>query len=170
MKQLNYEIIEPKPQDAEDILQYTKIVGGQTNNLSIDNRGLLISLEEEVEFLQKYQESKNGVFLLAKNGDEIIAVATAFPTDNRRHSHVLDFAISVKKEYWGQGIASQMIDKLINLAKERGFYKIMLFVLVSNESAINLYLKKGFKIEGEIAGNMKIGDEYFDDYCMGKIL
>ncbi len=167
---MNYQIIEACPNDAKAILEYLKIVGGQTNNLSIDDRGLLISEEEERVLLQNYQENKDGVFLLAKSGDEIICVATAFPTDNRRHSHVLNFAISVKKKYWGQGVAGKVMDEVIDLARKRGFYKIILYVLMSNESAIKLYLKKGFEIEGKLAGNMKIDDEYFDDYYMGKIL
>jgi RimJ/RimL family protein N-acetyltransferase len=172
MNKLNYKIFEAKPEDVKDLLEYTKTIGSQTDNLAIDKRGILLTTEEEVNLLEKYQSEKKGAFLLVKllENKEIIASASAFPVDNKRHSHVLDLGIAVKKEYWGRGIANKLMDELDLLAKQRGFKKIILYVRVDNLSAINLYLKKGFEIEGKIKANMKIRNQYFDDYYMGKIL
>lgn len=171
MENLNYIISEATTSDAQNILDYLKIVGGETDNLSFDSEGITASLEEEIEILEKYQKLKNGVFLLAKINNEIISCATAFQfLNNKKQTHVFKFAISVKKKFWGNKIANKMIDELLNLAKERGCTKMILYVNTANISAISLYLKKGFEIEGKLKNNIKSKDIYLDDYLMSKDL
>jgi [ribosomal protein S18]-alanine N-acetyltransferase len=50
--------------------------------------------------------------------------------------------IYIKEEYRGKGYASELIDYLL----KEDYSDITLEVRISNESAINLYLKKGFNI------------------------
>lgn len=50
----------------------------------------------------------------------------------------------VKREYRGQKIASQLVDKIIDDAKIIGYKAILLDTLPFLQSAINLYKQKGF--------------------------
>jgi hypothetical protein len=64
----NFQIIEAMDLDAKYILEFTKIVGLETKNLSFGAECLPISIEEYQKFLSNYQKTKRGVFSLAKKG------------------------------------------------------------------------------------------------------
>ena len=59
--------------------------------------------------------------------------------------HRGDFAISVAKDYWNNGIGSQLLSNIIAFAKGNNFEIIDLQVRSDNKSAIHLYEKYGFK-------------------------
>ena len=63
--------------------------------------------------------------------------------------------ISVLKEYWGLGIASEIMKVIIDKAKEVGFEQIELQVVDTNEPAKHLYTKFGFYETGYINNGMK---------------
>ena len=50
----------------------------------------------------------------------------------------------VKKEYRGRGIGSEILEFLINKAKEMGFSEMTIGVDKDNETALHLYRKYGF--------------------------
>ncbi len=85
-----------------------------------------------------------------------------------RVRHRGEFGISVRKEYWGLGIASLMLDRLLDWARRSGIVtKINLRVRVDNLRAIRLYERKGFVREGTISREAVVDGEYFSDYHMG---
>ena len=63
--------------------------------------------------------------------------------------------ISVLKEYWGLGIASEIMKVIIEKAKEVGYEQIELQVVDTNASARHLYSKFGFYETGYINNAMK---------------
>lgn len=84
-------------------------------------------------------------YVIAKDKNEVIGYAGFWK--------VLDEGqitnIAVKESYRGQGIAKEMIKKLIKKAEEKKIEKLSLEVRESNLAAIRLYLSKGFKKVGE---------------------
>ena len=70
------------------------------------------------------------------------------------YGHVDDdtpsFAISLYKEYRGQGIGSQLMVKMLELLKWQGFEKASLAVQKANY-AVKMYKNVGFKTIGENA-------------------
>lgn len=54
--------------------------------------------------------------------------------------------LGVKKKFQGNGYAKILMDKCIEVTKNLGYRNINLEVRVSNQKAINLYEKCGFKI------------------------
>lgn len=66
----------------------------------------------------------------------------------RKMKHYGTIGISVLKEYWGKGIATLLLEKLVCWAKEKGIKKINLDVFENNKRVIKLYEKFGFKLEG----------------------
>jgi RimJ/RimL family protein N-acetyltransferase len=76
--------------------------------------------------------------------------------------------MSVRKEYWGLGIGSLMLDTLIDWARATQIVtKVNLRVRTDNQRAIQLYRNKGFVIEGTIRREIRLNDQYFDTYWMG---
>ena len=83
------------------------------------------------------------------NGKVVGAVWTRIMDD---YGHVDDetpsFAISLYKEYRGQGLGTQMMNQMLNLLKDKGFNKASLAVQKANY-AVRLYEKAGFKTVNE---------------------
>ena len=69
-----------------------------------------------------------------------------------------DLGICVLKEYWGKGIGSQMLGKIIEFAKENSFEIIELQVRSDNAAAIHLYEKLNLKYPAFF----KIGDTFIN--------
>ena len=83
------------------------------------------------------------------NGKVVGAVWTRIMDD---YGHIDDetpsFAISLYKEYRGQGIGTQMMNQMLNLLKEKGYEKASLAVQKANY-AVQMYEKVGFKTVNE---------------------
>ncbi len=56
--------------------------------------------------------------------------------------------LAVDKKYRGLGIGQQLIDEIIKYSKNRGINRATLEVRASNNTAMNLYRKKGFTSVG----------------------
>ena len=91
-------------EDAEALIEYTKKVGKETNFLSFGEEGLELSIQQEELYIQFVLESDNQMMLLAKLGQEIIAVASIGGNSKEKFQHVGELGISILKEYWGQGL------------------------------------------------------------------
>ena len=74
--------------------------------------------------------------------------------------------IAVHPDYRKQGIAYNLVDKLIGLLKAKNVISLSLEVRVSNENAINLYHKMGFEVIGRRPGYYRNPRE--DAYIMRK--
>jgi RimJ/RimL family protein N-acetyltransferase len=76
--------------------------------------------------------------------------------------------MSVRKQYWGLGIGSLMLDTLIEWARANQIVKkINLRVRTDNQRAIRLYERKGFVIEGTSRKEILFYGSYFDHHWMG---
>ena len=117
-------IVREQPEDAA-LLEYQKIVGGETENLSFGAERVSLDLEAEQPQLLGQVESKNNVRYPAKVDGVIIGTATL----NRKHKrmrHRGEFGISLKKAWWGYGAASALMEAILSFAKENGFEQMNL--------------------------------------------
>jgi ribosomal protein S18 acetylase RimI-like enzyme len=67
-----------------------------------------------------------------------------------KHGYVYD--IFVKEEFRGRGIGRMLIEKAESYCRERDYSRMLLMVSVSNQAAISLYGKMGFKAEQTYMG------------------
>lgn len=160
-----YLIREARKEDAEKVLLYTKVVGGQTKNLTFGSEGVDLTIDQEENLLESIHNSDKSIFLIVCLEDEIIGVGNISQKNKKRMDHKAALGISIRKEYWGQGIGRDLLAKLIEFSRESGLEIIELTVRSDNDRAINLYKKFNFKKTGTIPLDMKIDGEYFDmDY------
>ena len=90
--------------------------------------------------------------IVADNGGRVVgAVWTRIMND---YGHVDDetpsFAISLYKEYRGQGIGTRLMKEMLALLKDKGYERASLAVQKANY-AVRMYEKVGFKIVDENA-------------------
>lgn len=137
-------IVRAQAEDAAALLEYLKIVGGETENLSFGAEGVALALDAEQAYLRSQSDSTDHVQYLAKVNGEIIGTAS-LNRKPKRMSHRGEFGISLKRAWWGCGVASAMTEKILAFAKENGFEQLNLEVRSDNVRAIRLYEKYGFR-------------------------
>ncbi|MGI6117230.1 MAG: GNAT family N-acetyltransferase [Bilifractor sp.] len=155
------EIREILPGDAEQTLIFTRKTGGESDNLTFGEEGLPITLSAEQEYLQSVHEDEHSVMMGAFAGKRLIGSGSLSGMP-RRMSHRAELGLSVRKEYWNQGIGSRLLESLIRYARENRIELIYLDVRSDNSSAIHLYKKYGFRKTGSYPAYFKIGDAYYD--------
>ena len=150
-----------RPEDAAALLEYLKIVGGETDNLSFGAEGVPLSVEAEEDILRAQCQSSDNVQYLAKADGEIIGTASLNRKPNRMR-HRGEFGISLKKAWWGCGAASALAEAILAFARENGFEQLNLEVRGDNARAIRLYEKLGFRKLCTFPAFFKIGGEPVD--------
>ncbi|MDD5804126.1 N-acetyltransferase family protein [Blautia sp. HCP3S3_H10_1] len=150
-----------QPEEAAALLDYLRIIGRETDNLSFGAEGVPLSLEAEQDYLRSQCESTDNVQYFAKVNGEIIGTASLNRRSNRM-SHRGVFGISLKKAWWGCGAASALMEAILAFAKENGFEQLNLEVRSDNARAIHLYEKYGFRKLCTFPNFFKINGEPID--------
>ncbi|MDX1302814.1 GNAT family N-acetyltransferase [Photobacterium sp.] len=89
---------------------------------------------------------------------------------NPRRRHAGSFGMGVRDEYQGKGIGSALLSALIELTdKWLNVRRIELTVYTDNHSAIALYKKFGFVVEGESQYYAFRNGQYISVYHMARI-
>ena len=161
-------IREAAVEDARAVLDYVEGISGESDFLSFGPGEFELTEPEEENFLRKYRDSDNQLYILGLIDNTIVA-ALSFSAGRRpRVRHSGEFSMSVRKQYWGLGIGSLMLDRLIDWARAtRIVKKINLRVRTDNQRAIVLYKRKGFVIEGTIRREVFLDGKCFDHHWMG---
>lgn len=151
-----------KPQDAQALLDYLKIIGGETDNLTYGAEGLPISPEAEAAWLTELESSPHSVMLVAEDNGQIVGTTSIQGISRQRCCHRADLAIAVRKSHWGQGVGSGLMAAALDFARNAGLEIVSLEVRSDNLRAIRLYEKFGFRKIGKFPGFLKIQGEYAD--------
>lgn len=158
--------------DAAKMLEYMKIMLGETPFLLRTPEEFNYTAEEEAGILERRKWDPRCLMLLAETEGKIVANADIQSHGPKsRVMHRGELGISVRKDYWHQGIGSALMERLIAFAEKSGFEQIELTVESKNRRAIALYMRYGFKVYGTRPHGMKYPDgSYDDDYLMVKML
>ena len=159
---MEIKIREIEVEDYKELLDFMKKVKGETNFLLGYPDEMKLSYEDEKEHIKKVKSSETSNHFVAIKGDKIIGCTSFNGNIARKMKHYGTIGISVLKEYWGRGIATALLEKLISWSKEKGIKKINLDVFENNERAIKLYEKFGFKLEGCIEDGIFDGGKYIN--------
>lgn len=157
--------------DASHIVKMSIQIGGETNNFTYGEDDFYFTDEQQKSFISNIGDKDNYLYIVGIVDNQIVGTLSYLSSARKRTMHRGDLGIGVLKEYWGMGIASQLMDYFFKWANSKAVVKkIDLEVREDNIRAINLYLKYGFKIEGRISRGMLIDGKYYDLYCMGKTI
>lgn len=155
-------------EDSEKLIEYIKKIAGESDNLTFGEGEFTMSNMDEKAFLGDILKTGNAIYLIAEIKGEIVGSLNFSGGKRPRIQHIGEFGISVSRDYWNKGIGNLLLDYFINWAKESEIIrKINLKVRVDNTSAIHLYKKKGFVIEGTITREFFINGKFYDAYMIG---
>ena len=162
----------PLPTEAAAMLDYLKTVFGETHYMSNYPEEFTLPLEKEESFLQGNNESPNNTMLTLFDGGLVAANAGLYPVGDRiKMRHRAGIGIAVRKEYWGMGLGTLLMEKALALAAELGYQQAELGVYADNPRAIHIYEKLGFERIGQIPNAFRLKDgTLIDEILMAKRL
>ena len=112
-------------------------------------RSILTAPELQV-YTRRFGESDDDKCLVAEVGGTIVGAVWTRIMDDYGHidDHTPSLAISLYKEYRGNGIGAAMMKALLDLLKKSGYKRVSLSVQKENFT-VNLYRKVGFEIAAD---------------------
>ncbi len=166
----NIVIREAEIDDAEKMIAYLNVVGGESDNLMHGANGFKVPVEAVKRRIQASHDADNSIILIALAGDEIIARAELNGYPDARLHHNARFSISVRKDYWNMRIGTMLMTKIIEHAGNMKLRNIELEVVAENKAAIALYHKMGFSDVGVYRDYWFANNVYSDAIVMQKCL
>ena len=152
------------PSDAEAMLKcYTAPLAAR-NTLQIPYR----SLESVREQLTKSGAGDH--LLVAEIEGEVVGVIGLHTSSRPRVNHKAEVGMMVRDDWKGKGVGAALMQAVSELAdKWLNLTRIELTVFTDNESAIALYRKFGFEIEGTLRKYAFRDGEFVDAFAMARI-
>lgn len=155
---------EAVPSDAESLLLHLNTVGKETDNLSFS--GFNISKESEARFIKRFADSEYDIMIVALYGDLVVGNGVIEREKIPRYNHRATLSITVLREYWGRGIGTEIMSRLLSFSREAGIRTVSLEVRADNERAVSLYEKFGFAVVGTFRDYFNINGVYHDALIM----
>ncbi len=128
--------------DAEWLVEINdKEVNRFMLNFAVLNKSLTV--EDEKEWIKKKldDESCENIVILY-NGEP------AGTGEIRFKKNYAEIGLWIRKKFWGKGLCKELVKKLVEIGKEKGYYRITLSVDEKNMAARRCYEKVGFEYSG----------------------
>lgn len=159
-----------RPAVAGDIQAVTRIY-----NQGIEDR--IATLEtcskNESEMLQWLLERNEShkVLVIEDDDGNVWGWSSINPFNSRCcYSGVVDFSIYIERSMRGKGLGKNLLDALVNTAREQGFHKLVLSALSKNEAGKRLYKAAGFREVGTYYNQGILDGKWVDVTIMEKLL
>ena len=119
---------------------------------------------------EKLQPKPHTFHLVATLDDRVTGHLSLHVEPRPRRSHVATFGVSVAAQAHGRGVGSALMREMINLCDNwLRVDRIELTVFTDNPSAMALYRKFGFIVEGTGKQYALRNGEYVDAYFMARV-
>ena len=125
-----------------------------------------ISVTEQRRNIQQILSAENEILFVAEAEGKLVGFAGLKGRTLKRVQHVGSLYIGVLEDHQGQGIATKLMQTILNWAETAAITKVELAVLKSNTKAQKLYQKFGFIQEGEIIHAVMIDGKPENEYLM----
>lgn len=112
-------------------------------------RSIILRPELQV-YVAGFGQQKDDICFAAEADGKVIGAVWVRDMNDYGHveAGVPSFAISLCKEYRGQGVGTALMKRMLTELRSRGYEKASLAVQKANY-AVRMYLKTGFEIVGE---------------------
>ncbi|SLM48053.1 putative GCN5-related N-acetyltransferase [Nitrospira japonica] len=158
----------PSKADAQAWIDHATMVMQESDFTKTDPEDVTTSHPELEEWITEMNIATATLALVAEVKGRLVGTLYCRAYKASRMSHVCVFAMSVRKEWWRQGVGTALVRTLNGWATQHPLIrKVTMRVLVHNERALALYKKLGFFVEGRFAQAVKAENgKFVDDYEM----
>ena len=167
---MNITYREAEPSDAGKFLEYSKIVGSETDNLTFGAEGLSLTISQEADFIRKFAGNPGSIMIVAFDEGELIGTgAVSVVSGKPRFAHRREIAISVRKDYWGKGIGTKVLTLLMDYYRSFGENRFLIETWSGNHKMLGCARKLGFYEVKRIKGAHIVDGTEVDDLVLEKI-
>jgi L-amino acid N-acyltransferase YncA len=86
------------------------------------------------------------------------------------YRHVADFSVYVERAWRGKGVGHRLLERLIEIAREIGYHKMVLSTFPTNAGGVRLYERLGFSRVGLYREQGMLDGQWVDTLIMEKLL
>lgn len=109
--------------------------------------------------------------IVAEAGGEVVGWGSLNSYNPRpAYRHVADFSVYVERRWRGKGVGRRLLERLIELARDVGYHKMMLSAFAFNEPGVALYERMGFQRVGVCHEMALLDGRWVDTLIMEKLL
>ena len=126
--------------------------------------------EENLAEAEWQRRMKNALFALS-DGKPVGTITYLF-SDRVKGKHIARiFGVYVDPNYRGQGLGRKLLENALELIQEnKGVVKVQLMVNQEQGVAVTLYKGMGFDVVGQMKKEIKVGEQFYDELIMEKML
>ncbi|MBQ4815581.1 GNAT family N-acetyltransferase [Bacillus pumilus] len=160
-------------EDAETTLDIQSSVIAESDYLLTTPEENKKTLLEHKTWIQTRIKNDNETYIVAQKDGKVIGfIAFENGSNRKRTAHAGSCGLMVHKNFRGLGVGEMLLTALLDWAeKNPSIEKVSLAVFSTNQKAISLYKKMGFREEGRKIKEFKISEhEYWDDVLMYKLV
>ena len=152
--------------DVDDVAEIQAMPKSQRETLQLPYQ----SRDYTRKKFENISEDRHLLVAEVKKTKKVVGLIGLSQIKRARRSHVGQIGMAVHDDYQNQGIGSQMLEAVINLADNwLNLKRLELEVYIDNENAIHLYEKYGFVIEGTLRKYAFRDGDYVDAYAMARV-
>jgi L-amino acid N-acyltransferase YncA len=86
------------------------------------------------------------------------------------YRHVADFSVYVERAWRGKGVGHRLLERLIELAREIGYHRMVLSTFPTNAGGVRLYERLGFSRVGVYREQGMLDGRWIDTLIMERLL
>ena len=156
--------------DAEQFLNLCKQLDLETQFMLLEPDERKTTLEEQRAQIDILLRQENQTIFVAEQDNQLVGYLAASGGTFKRNRHSVYLVIGILQAFTGQGIGTQLFQRLEEWAKQQHIHRLELTVMTHNNAGIALYKKQGFVIEGTKRHSLLINGQYVEEFYMSKLL
>lgn len=128
------------------------------------------ALPQQALYTQYVLRSANQtIFVAAHSGGRIVGCINLSLGGTERTRHVCTLAMGVLKDYWGTGVAAELVEKGLAWGRQKGAGRFEVTAHERNDRAIRFYEKQGFVREGVRRRSICNDGVWADEIYLGRV-
>lgn len=136
----------PEPEDAAADLRCLRAVYGETEFLLNAPENVNPDEARHAAALEDVRDAPYELLLLCVAQGEVVGRLHGFVKPRVKTCHRFRLGLCVRREWWGQGLATAMLRTAARVARELECTQLELEVMAHNGRAIRLYEREGYRI------------------------
>ncbi|MFF2888669.1 GNAT family N-acetyltransferase [Paenibacillus sp. NPDC057967] len=166
---MRYTIRSANEEDAAALSELRVKIDGETEHMDREAGEAFISTEGFKTLIRRDSEGERNLFLVVVADNRLVGFSRCEGIYLKRYAHKAEFGVCILEEFWGYSIGKELLKTSLAWADYIGITKITLNVLETNKSAIRLYERFGFQIEGVLQNDKVLSDgRYYNTVVMGR--